>query len=136
MKQRQKIAHMQAAYIYASLSYCIRRQVGCVIVKDDRIISIGWNGTPSGEDNCCEDSNTGDTKDNVLHAEDNALRKIPLTEDLSSAFLFSTTCPCMSCAEKVVKRRVGNVIYDEAKNTNSGLAYMQDHGISVEQLSI
>ena len=136
MKQRQKIAHMQAAYVYASLSYCVRRQVGCVIVKDNKIISIGYNGTPAGEDNCCEDSVTGETKQNIIHAEVNALDKIPIDEDLTSAYLFSTTCPCMPCAEKVVDRRVGNVVYDEAKNTNSGLAYLLEHGVCVEQLSI
>lgn len=126
---------MKAAYVYAALSYCVRRQVGCVIVKNDRIISIGWNGTPVGEDNCCEDSN-GDTKDNVIHAEDNALRKLPLDEDLSEAYLFVTTCPCIHCADKVVSRNVGHVIYDEVKNTGSGLQYLLDHGIGVEQLSI
>lgn len=136
MKHRQKVAHMQAAYVYASLSYCVRRQVGAVVVKDDKIISIGYNGTPTGEDNCCEDSVTGKTKPNVIHAEINALDKIPLDEDLSSAILFSTTCPCLPCATKVVERRVGEVIYDEAKNTNSGLDYLIQHGIRVEQLSI
>lgn len=79
---------------------------------------------------------TGETKQNVIHAEVNALDKIPIDEDLTSAYLFSTTCPCMSCAEKVVDRRVGNVVYDEAKNTNSGLAYLLEHGVCVEQLSI
>lgn len=136
MKHRQKIAHMQAAYVYASLSRCERRQVGAVIVKDNKIISIGYNGTPAGEDNCCEDSVTGETKPNVIHAEINALDKVPLDEDLSSAILFSTTCPCLPCAKKVVDRCVGEVIYDEAKNTNSGLGYMLEHGVRVEQLSI
>lgn len=126
---------MKAAYVYAALSYCVRRQVGCVIVKNNRIISIGWNGTPAGEDNCCEDSN-GDTKDNVIHAEDNALRKLPLDEDLSEAYLFVTTCPCIHCANIVVNRKVGHVVYDEVKNTGSGLHHLLDHGIGVEQLSI
>ena len=134
MNLRQMKAHMNAAYVYAGLSYCTRRKVGCVIVKDDRIISIGYNGTPAGDDNCCEDHD-GITKANVKHAEPNALDKLPLDEDLSTATMFVTLSPCIPCAIKIVERGVGAVVYAERKNTLVGLDYLADNNVAVQQLT-
>lgn len=134
MNLRQKYAHMQAAYVYSSLSYCIRRQVGCVIVCNNNIISIGYNGTPPGSDNKCEDK-YGLTMNNVIHAEINALSKLDFSVPPNS-ILFCTTCPCLHCAQQIIESGIKHVVYDQQKNTNSGLQLLQDHDILCEQLSL
>jgi dCMP deaminase len=134
MNLRQAKAHMGAAYIYAALSYCNRRQVGCVIVKDNRIISIGYNGTPAGEDNRCEDDNDS-TKSTVIHAEDNAIRKIKDTETGEGCILFVTTAPCPSCAEIIVNFGIKHVIYDDVYRLTDGIEYLKKHGVVVEQIT-
>ena len=149
MNLRQTKAHMKAAYVYAELSYCDRRKVGCVIVKynpeqkgTDRIISIGYNGTPPGEDNCCEDWVTKGwynrqlvTKPNVIHAEDNAIRKLKETDETAeNTILFVTTAPCVQCAELIKDFGITHVIYDDVYRNEHGIEYLQQHGIKVEQL--
>lgn len=137
MKQRQKEAHLRAAYVYAALSYCERRKVGCVIVQNNNIIAIGYNGTPPGEDNCCE-LDDGTTKPNVIHAEANALNKIKhmSKEELADAIVFCTTSPCLNCAEKIVERGIEEVIYCETHFTIAGIEYLTRHGIKIEQINI
>ena len=111
MKDKHARAHMKAAFVYAELSYCKRKQVGCLIVKDNNIISHGYNGTPSGEENCCEDEQ-GHSKPNVIHAEDNALRKLVRSHESSiDATVFVTAAPCKRCAEKLTDARVSKVYY-------------------------
>lgn len=136
MKQRMKFAHMRAAYIYADLSYAKRKKVGCIVVEHDRTISIGYNGTPSGEDNNCEDEN-GETKSNVIHAEDNAIRKLE-RENISAegAYLFCTAEPCLNCSEKIVAAKIKKVFYHQSKPDRSGVQFMIDSGIQVEQLTV
>lgn len=134
MKPRQANAHMKAAYVYAALSYHLRRQVGCVIVKNDKIISIGYNGTPAGEDNNCEDEN-GRTKHSVIHAEDNALRKLDPAEDLTDATMFITTAPCDLCCEKILAADLPHVVYDDIYRCTEYVKYLRDNGVLVEQLT-
>ena len=122
MKYKYKKAHMTAAEVYAELSYAKRKKVGCVIVKDDRIISIGYNGTPSGWDNECEYTTLWKdgkqlsspilvTKPEVLHAETNAIAKLASsTESGEGATLFlSSFSPCMDCAKLIYQS--GTVSY-------------------------
>lgn len=135
MNLRQKITHMKVAHLYAGLSYCVKRRVGCVIELNDRVISIGYNGTQPGEDNCCEDPVTGNTIEDVTHAEVNALNKIPLDVDLSEAVLFVTTSPCTNCAEVIVNRGIKHVIYDALKRTAVGIDHLIKHNVRVEQLT-
>ena len=136
MKLKHAHAHMQAAYVYASLSYCIRRQVGCVIVKDDSIIAIGYNGTNPGEENICEDAN-GVSKPDVVHAEDNALRKlIRSPNNATDSIVFVTTCPCVGCAQRLVAANVKTVYYDTIYRNTEGLDYLEKHDITVIQLKI
>ncbi len=136
MKEKHAIAHMKAAYVYASLSYCKRRQVGCVIVKDNTIIAIGYNGTNPGEENICEDEN-GLSKDNVVHAEDNCLRKLIKSPNTAiNSAVFVTTCPCLGCARRLVDAEVNAVYYDEIYRNTEGLEYLKDHGIYTHQLKI
>lgn len=135
MKERIKRAHMNTAYEYAKLSYANRRKVGCVIVKDDTIIAIGYNGTPQGWSNACEDEN-GVTLPEVIHAEANALDKITRsTYSSEGASVFVTTQPCINCAKRLHGARIKEVFFVENKNTNDGgLAFLEKAGIRVEQL--
>jgi dCMP deaminase len=136
MKERYKKAHMAAAFVYASLSHCNKRKVGCTIVLDDSILSYGFNGTPAGENNCCEDE-YGNTKPNVSHAEANALNKIKQRyQSVAGASMFITKQPCIRCAEQIVKNKVSEVYYCETSRTNNneGLEYLKKHEIYTEQI--
>ncbi len=136
MKQKLAEAHMQAAYVYASLSYCNRRQVGCVIVKDDTIIAIGYNGTNPGEENSCEDEN-GNSKPNVVHAEDNAIRKLVRSpNNATNSTVFVTTCPCLPCARRLASAGVDTVYYDQVYRSTDGPDYLESRGITVIHLNI
>jgi len=136
MKEKYSNAHMRAAYAYANLSYCKRRQVGCVIVKDNTIIAIGYNGTNPGDENICEDED-GLTKPEVIHAEDNSLRKLirsPHTAIDSTVFI--TTCPCLPCARRLVDAGVTTVYYDSDYKTTEGPDYLRTHGVAVLRTNI
>ena len=124
---------MRTAHIYAQLSSCKRRKVGCVIVKDDSIISIGYNGTPPGEDNCCEDA-TGTTKSTTIHAEDNALRKLTRsTESAKGGTMILTCAPCILCAPRIVESGVTEVYYDDVYSKTDGIEYLERRNIKIEQ---
>lgn len=139
MKLRQIQAHMDAAYVYAGLSYCTRRQVGCVIVDNDRIVSIGYNGTPPGADNTCEDHNNI-SKPDVIHAEDNAIRKLEkvIPQDssfhLTDAIMFVTTAPCLQCARKLFDFGIRHVVYDDVYRNTHGIQFLEDRGVIVHQI--
>jgi dCMP deaminase len=96
---------------------------------------MAYNGTPSGEDNCCEDKKTTKTKPNVIHAEINALKKIPKNTKLHHAWMFVTVSPCVECANYIIQRGVGTVVYDMMKNTNIGIPILIKNKIAVHQLS-
>jgi len=127
---------MDIAHRISKMSRCKRKQVGCVIVKDNNIISFGWNGTPAGEDNDCEDCN-GDSKPNVIHAEDNALRKLTRSnESASDASVFLTCTPCIRCSERMADAKISKVFYAELYESANGLGldYLEKHGIETELL--
>lgn len=132
MKERMLLAHMKAAYVYADLSYCERRRVGCVVVDGDRIVSIGYNGTPPGEDNVCEID--GVTKTSVIHAEDNALRK--LNYNATGMIMFVTTAPCIHCAKLIIPSGITAVYYDDLYKNTLGLELLQQHDIVVTKITI
>lgn len=135
MKDKHLRAHMGAAFNYADLSYCNRKHVGCVIVKEDTPIAIGWNGTPADEDNNCEGED-GLTKPTVVHAEDNALRKLQRSHESSiGATVFVTAAPCLSCAIKLKDAKVAKVYYAEVYRGTEGLQYLEKYNIPTEQLS-
>lgn len=141
MKHRHALAHMKAAHGYADLSYGQRAKVGCVIVKDDTPIAIGWNGMPPGEDNCCEytdEQGNLRTKPEVVHAEDNALRKLTRShESAAGATAFVTLAPCLFCSQRLVDARISKVFYGEYYPTSQpGIDYLLRHGVQVEQLKI
>lgn len=136
MKRKFVKAHMRAAFVYSDLSYCKRRQVGCVIVKHNSIISIGYNGTPSGEENNCEDEH-GNSKLEVIHAENNALRKLTRrTESADGAVIFITDAPCYFCATMIVDAGIKKVYYNRVYRLEDGLRYLEKHNVEIEQVEI
>lgn len=123
--------YIAMAQIWASNSYCERRQVGALIVKDKMIISDGYNGTPSGMENKCEDEN-GLTKDYVLHAEANAITKVAKSGNSSEgATLYVTTSPCMECSKLIIQSGIKRVVYQEEYRERKGLVLLQSVGIEV-----
>lgn len=122
---------MGAAEVYAQLSSAKRLQVGCVIVKDNRIISIGYNGMPSGWTNECEDSD-GQTKPEVLHAETNAIAKLASSSDSGlGADLFVTHAPCMNCAKLIYQSGIKTVYYKNTYRDDSGIKFLKRSGVQV-----
>ena len=143
MKQKFRDAYMKTAEVFAELSSARRLHVGAIIVKDDRIISIGYNGMPSGWDNNCEDElkwPNGEiqfltTKPEVLHAETNAIAKLAKsTESGNGATLFVTHAPCLDCAKLVYQSGINSVYYRESYRTDDGLQFLEKAGVSVEKI--
>ena len=123
---------MRVAEETAALSYAKRLQVGCVIVKDRRILSIGYNGTPTGWDNCCEHENK--TIPEVIHAESNAITKLAAsTESSKDAVAFVTHAPCMDCAKLLYQAGIAEVIYKEEYRDKVGIKFLEKCGVSVWQ---
>jgi dCMP deaminase len=134
---------MKTAEVFAELSSARRLHVGAIVVKDDRIISIGYNGMPSGWDNNCEDElkwPNGDikfltTKPEVLHAETNAIAKLAKsTESGSGASLFVTHAPCLDCAKLVYQSGINSVFYRNAYRSQDGLNFLEKAGVKVEKI--
>ncbi|MBQ2787776.1 MAG: dCMP deaminase family protein [Bacteroidaceae bacterium] len=128
------IRYMRMAKIWAENSYCLRRKVGALIVKDKMIISDGYNGTPSGFENVCED-NEGLTKPYVLHAEANAITKISRSGNNSQgATLYVTASPCIECAKLIIQAGIKRVIYSEKYRLTDGIDLLERAGIETLQL--
>jgi len=125
--------YMQIAYQTAKLSYAERRKVGCIIIKDEQIVSFGYNGTPKGFDNCCEVHDT--TRPEVLHAESNAITKIAKsTMSSNGATLYTTTAPCFDCAKLIIQAGIEEVYYSEDYRDMSGVDLLKEAGIKVEEV--
>lgn len=127
-------AYLRMAMEWAKLSHCSRKQVGAIIVKDRMIISDGYNGTPAGFENCCEDDE-GNTKWYVLHAEANAITKVAhSTQDASGSTLYLTLSPCKDCSKLVLQAGIKRVVYINGYKDDSGIAFLKSAGIEVEQI--
>ena len=123
--------YLRMARIWAENSYCKRRQVGALIVKDKSIISDGYNGTPSGFENICEDEQ-GVTKKYVLHAEANAITKVAAsTNNCSGATVYVTASPCIECAKLIIQAGIKRVVYSEEYHLRAGIELLQHAGIEV-----
>lgn len=124
-------AYLRIAREWGLLSYCKRKQVGAIIVKDRMIISDGYNGTPSGFDNCCEDEE-GVTRWDVLHAEANAILKVARsTQSCEGATLYITLSPCKECSKLIHQSGIKRVVYQQGYRDDSGLQFLQRAGIEV-----
>lgn len=127
-------AYLRMAKTWSELSHCNRKQVGAIIVKDGMIISDGYNGTPSGFDNCCED-HQGDTHWYVLHAEANAILKVAKsTHNCQDATLYLTLSPCKDCSKLVVQSGIKRVVFMNRYKDTSGIEFLQEAGVEIEQI--
>lgn len=125
--------YLEMAAVWAKNSYCTRRKVGAILVKDRMIISDGYNGTPSGFENVCEDEN-GVTKPYVLHAEANAITKVACSSNSSlGATLYVTASPCLECAKLIIQAGITRVVYSEEYRITDGVDLLRRAGVRVEK---
>ena len=128
--------YLRMARIWAENSYCERRQVGALLVKDHSIISDGYNGTPSGFENICEDDQ-GHTKPYVLHAEANAITKVAKSSNSSNgATLYVTASPCIECAKLIIQAGIVRVVYSELYRCSDGIDLLKRAGVEVDYIEI
>lgn len=127
-------AYLRMAEEWAKLSHCTRKQVGAIIVKDRMIISDGFNGTPSGFENCCEDDQ-GYTKWYVLHAEANAILKVAgSTQSCEGATLYLTLSPCKECSKLVHQAGITRLVFINGYKDDDGIAFLRKAGVEVVQI--
>lgn len=127
-------AYLRIASEWSKLSYCKRKQVGAIIVRDRMIISDGYNGTPSGFENCCEDDE-GLTHWYVLHAEANAILKVAhSTQTCDNATLYITLSPCKECSKLIHQSGIKRVVYQNGYRDTSGIDFLKKAGVLVEQI--
>lgn len=126
--------YLRMARIWAENSYCTRRQVGAIIVNDSMIISDGFNGTPSGFENVCEDAD-GVTKPYVLHAEANAITKVARSNNSSEgATLYVTASPCLECSKLIIQAGIKRVVFNEIYRITDGLDLLRRAGVKVDYI--
>ena len=127
-------AYLRIAKEWGQLSYCKRKQVGAIIVKDRMIISDGYNGTPTGFDNCCEDEE-GLTRWDVLHAEANAILKVARsTQSCEGATLYITLSPCKECSKLIHQSGIKRVVYQNGYRDDSGIQFLKKAGVIIEHI--
>jgi dCMP deaminase len=128
---RYDTAYLRMARTWGSLSHCQRKQVGAIIVKDEMIISDGYNGTPAGFDNCCE-NDQGETHWYVLHAEANAILKVAKsTNNCKGATLYQTLSPCKDCSKLILQAGIKKVVFIDNYKDTSGIDFLRDAGIEI-----
>ncbi len=128
-------SYIKMAFVWANNSYCERRKVGALLVKDRMIISDGYNGTPSGFENICEDENNN-TKSYVLHAEANAITKVAKSHNSSQgSTLYVTDSPCIECAKLIIQSGIKRVVYSRKYRITDGLDLLERADIEVDQLA-
>lgn len=142
MKEKMIQAYMKTAETFSQLSQARRLHVGAIVVKDDRIISIGYNGMPAGWDNNCEDvvqhsddTTTLKTKPEVLHAETNAIAKLAKSNESGmGATMFITHAPCLDCAKLIYQSGISSVLYRDAYRDTGGIEFLTKSGVAVERV--
>jgi dCMP deaminase len=133
-QRRYDIAYLRMAREWGKLSHCKRKQVGAILVKNGMIISDGYNGTPSGFDNRCEDEN-GETLWYVLHAEANAISKVARsTNNAQDATLYMTLSPCKDCSKLILQAGIKRVVFTRLYKDGGGLQLLKEAGIAVEHI--
>ena len=133
-QQKLDLRYLRMARIWAENSYCKRRQVGALVVKDKMIISDGYNGTPSGFENVCEENNI--TKPYVLHAEANAITKLARSSNNSEgSTLYVTASPCIECSKLIIQSGIKRVVYAEKYRLTDGIDLLERAGVKVEYMN-
>jgi dCMP deaminase len=131
---RLDTVYLKMAQVWATNSHCKRSQVGCLVVKDKTIVSDGYNGTPTGFPNICEDENN-QTLSSVLHAEANAITKLAMnTVTSSGSTMYVTLSPCYMCAKAIINAGVSEVRYTNEYRDRSGIELLEKHGIKITRL--
>jgi dCMP deaminase len=131
---RYDAAYLRMAEQWSKLSHCQRKQVGAIIVKDEMIISDGYNGTPAGFDNCCEDED-GNTHWYVLHAEANAILKVAKsTNNCKGATLYLTLSPCKDCSKLVLQAGITRVVFKNSYKDTEGIDFLKSAGVEIVQI--
>jgi len=129
-------AYLRMAREWSKLSHCQRKQVGAIIVKNGMVISDGYNGTPTGFDNCCEDEE-GSTLWYVLHAEANAISKVARsTNNAQNSTLYLTLSPCKDCSKMILQVGIRRVVYAQIYKDGTGLELLEDAGIEIEHIPL
>ena len=135
-REKYDKAYLRIAKEWGNLSYCQRKKVGAIIVKNKMIISDGYNGTPSGFENCCEDEE-GLTRWDVLHAEANAILKVARsTQSCEGATLYITLSPCKECSKLIHQSGIKRVVYHNGYRDDSGLQFLIKAGIDVQHIAV
>ena len=135
-KSRYDKAYLKIAREWGKLSYCKRKQVGCLIVKDDNILSSGFNGSPKGMDNFCEDE-SGETLWYVLHAESNAISKLARsTQSSEGATLYINLSPCKNCSKLILQSGIKRVVYSKQHSCQEGINFLKQQGVECNFLNI
>jgi dCMP deaminase len=135
-QRRYDIAYLKMATEWAKLSHCKRKKVGALIVKDKMIISDGYNGTPTGFENCCEDEE-GNTKWHVLHAEANAILKVASsTQSSKGATLYITLSPCKECSKLIHQSGIKRLVYANAYKDDEGVEFLKKANIEIVHLPL
>mgnify|MGYP004578040677 FL=1 len=133
-QKKLDLRYLRMARIWAENSYCKRRQVGALVVKDKMIISDGYNGTPSGFENICEENNV--TKPDVLHAEGNAITKLARSSNNSEgSTLYVTASPCIECSKLIIQSGIKRVVYAEKYRLTDGVDLLKRAGVVVEYMN-
>lgn len=131
------LRYLRMARIWAENSYCVRRQVGALIVRDKMIISDGYNGTPCGFENICEEPSTGKTKPYVLHAEANAITKVARSMSSSDgSTLYVTASPCIECSKLIIQAGIRRVVYLDPYHSSEGVELLERADIEVVQITM
>ena len=134
-REKYDKAYLRIAKEWGNLSYCQRKKVGAIIVKDKMIISDGYNGTPSGFENCCEDE-AGKTHWFVLHAEANAILKLAgSTQSAKDSTLYLTLSPCKECSKLILQAGIKKLVYIDEYSDFDGVEFLKNHGIEVLKIS-
>lgn len=135
MKEKFVNAYMEAAEVFANLSHAVRLKVGAIVVKDDRIISIGYNGTPAGWDNVCEDENYR-TIPEVIHAEANAISKLAKSQESGEdSTMFITHAPCVECSKLIFTSGIKKVYFKNYYRDQAGLEFLKKCNVEVNQVN-
>ena len=135
-QKKYAVTYLKMAQEWGNLSYCERRKVGALIVKNNRIISDGYNGTPSGFENFCEDED-GYTKWYVLHAEANAITKVASsTQSCDGATLYITLSPCKQCSKLIYQAKIKRLVYAVQYKDTSGIEFLKKAGVIVDHIKI
>jgi dCMP deaminase len=133
--ERYDKAYLRMATTWAELSHCSRKKVGALIVRDGRIISDGYNGTPAGFDNCCE-NDLGETHWYVLHAEANAILKVARsTNDCNNATLYLTLSPCKDCCKLILQAGINRVVYINDYKDTTGIDFLKNSDVEIVQIA-